>query len=74
MHQHHQTSKGSVAKYSAQNNQEIKPQKRVINIRVLNVGNVLHTSNKASFANFVNPDLYYIIFYLFISKIFSKGL
>ena len=53
--------KGSVAKYSAQNNQEIKPQKRVINVSVLYVGDVLHTSNKASFVNFANPDLYYII-------------
>ena len=62
MHQHHQTSKGSVAKYSAQNNQEIKPQKCVINVSVLYVGDVLHASNKASFANFANPDLNYIIF------------
>ena len=62
MHQHHETSKGSVAKYSAQNNQVMKPQKRVINVSILYVGNVLHTSNKASFANFANLDLYYIIF------------
>ena len=62
MRQHLQISKGSVAKYSAQNNQEIKRQKCVINVIILYVGDVLHTSNKVSFANFANHDLYYILF------------